>query len=86
MHSDVLVRLERIKELWLELEGTNRTSARYAALVEMIRAESLAGDFDGLHDVNDPTSLQGERRRGTPGASSLSTSRKPAVTARSRCS
>jgi hypothetical protein len=86
MHSDVLVRLERIKELWLELKGTNRTSARYAALVEMVRAESLAGDFDGLHDVDDPHKPASERRRGTPGASSLSASRKSAVTARFRCS
>jgi CheY-like chemotaxis protein len=35
-------RLERIKELWLELEQTHRTSARYEALVELIRAESAA--------------------------------------------
>jgi hypothetical protein len=47
-------RLERIKELWLELEGTSRTSPRYEALVEMIRAESSAGDFDGRHDFPDP--------------------------------
>jgi CheY-like chemotaxis protein len=35
-------RLERIKELWLELEQTHRTSARYEALVDLIRAESSA--------------------------------------------
>jgi hypothetical protein len=50
----VVGRLERIKELWLELEGTSRTSARYEALVEMIRAESSAGDFDGRRDFPDP--------------------------------
>jgi hypothetical protein len=52
--NTVIGRLERIKELWLELEGTSRTSARYEALVEMIRAESSAGDFDGRHDFPDP--------------------------------
>jgi hypothetical protein len=46
--------LERIKELWIELEGTSKTSARYEALVEMIHAESLAGDFDGWHDFTAP--------------------------------
>jgi hypothetical protein len=47
-------RLARVRELWLELEGTRRTSSRYAALVDMIHAESLAGDFDGLQGANDP--------------------------------
>jgi CheY-like chemotaxis protein len=37
-----IARLERINELWLELEATRRTSARYEALVELIHAESVA--------------------------------------------
>jgi CheY-like chemotaxis protein len=41
-------RLERIKELWLELEQTHRTSARYEALVELIRAESSASLADSM--------------------------------------
>jgi hypothetical protein len=52
--NTVMGRLERIKELWLELEGTSRTSARYEALVEMIRSESSAADFDVRHDFQDP--------------------------------
>jgi hypothetical protein len=39
---DVFVRLDRIKELWRELERTRRTSSRYEELVGEIRAESLA--------------------------------------------
>jgi hypothetical protein len=39
---DVFVRLDRIKELWRELERTRRTSSRYEQLVAEIRAESLA--------------------------------------------
>jgi hypothetical protein len=39
---DVFARLDRIKELWRELEGTRRTSPRYEELVGEIRAESLA--------------------------------------------
>jgi hypothetical protein len=62
--NTVVGRLERIKELWLELEGTSRTSARYAALVEMIRAESSAGDFDGLSRL--PGSSHLTRRQAEP--------------------
>jgi hypothetical protein len=67
--STVVGPLERIKELWLELEGTSRTSARYEALVEMIRAESSAGDFDGLARLpgsSHLTSRQAEPRREGP--------------------
>ena len=39
---DVFARLDRIKELWRELERTRRTSPRYEELVVEIRAESLA--------------------------------------------
>jgi hypothetical protein len=39
---DVFARLDRIKELWRELERTRRTSSRYEELVGEIRAESLA--------------------------------------------
>ena len=39
---DVFARLDRIKELWRELEGTRQTSPRYEELVGEIRAESLA--------------------------------------------
>jgi hypothetical protein len=39
---DVFARLDRIKELWRELERTRRTSPRYEELVGEIRAESLA--------------------------------------------
>jgi hypothetical protein len=39
---DVFTRLDRIKELWRELERTRRTSPRYEELVGEIRAESLA--------------------------------------------
>jgi hypothetical protein len=49
MHSDVLVRLERIKELWLELEGTNRTSASPPPCIHIlafcIPAFCIDGDF-----------------------------------------
>jgi hypothetical protein len=41
-NPDVFTRLDRIKELWRELEGTRRTSPRYEELVGEIRAESLA--------------------------------------------
>jgi CheY-like chemotaxis protein len=37
-----IARLERINELWLELEETRRTSARYEVLVELIHTESVA--------------------------------------------
>lgn len=40
--SGMHTRLERIKKLWLELEDTPRTSARYEVLIEQIHAESLA--------------------------------------------
>jgi hypothetical protein len=39
---DVFARLDRIKELWRELERTRRTLPRYEELVAEIRAESLA--------------------------------------------
>jgi hypothetical protein len=41
-NPDVFARLDRIKELWRELEGTRRTSPRYEDLVGEIRAESVA--------------------------------------------
>jgi hypothetical protein len=41
-NPDVFARLDRIKELWRELEGTRRTSPRYEDLVAEIRAESVA--------------------------------------------
>jgi hypothetical protein len=48
----VRARLERIKELWLELEETRRTSSRYGVLVELIHEESTAflGGSAGRHD------------------------------------
>jgi hypothetical protein len=39
---DVYARLDRIKELWRELERTRRTSPRYEELVAEIHSESLA--------------------------------------------
>jgi hypothetical protein len=48
----VHVQLNRIKELWLELEGTRRTSARYKALIDLIHAESMSAD--GLPDLAGP--------------------------------
>jgi hypothetical protein len=39
---DVFARLDRIKELWRELERTRLTSPRYEELVGQIRAASLA--------------------------------------------
>jgi hypothetical protein len=39
---DVFARLDRIKELWRELERTRRTSPRYEELVRQIRTESVA--------------------------------------------
>jgi hypothetical protein len=39
---DVFARLDRIKELWRELERTRQTSPRYDELVDAIHAESLA--------------------------------------------
>jgi CheY-like chemotaxis protein len=40
--SPNIARLERINDLWLELEATRRTSARYEVLVELIHTESAA--------------------------------------------
>ena len=42
--NKVRAQVERIKQLWLELQGTRHTSARYQTLVHLIHAESLAGD------------------------------------------
>jgi hypothetical protein len=39
---DVYDRLDRIKELWRELERTRPTAPRYQALIGEIHAESLA--------------------------------------------
>jgi hypothetical protein len=39
---DVFTRLDRIKELWHELERTRRTSPRYEELIGAIHTESLA--------------------------------------------
>jgi hypothetical protein len=41
-HADLHARLERIKELWRELEGERPTSGRYNVLVDEIRTESSA--------------------------------------------
>ena len=49
----VQLQVERIKTLWLELEGTRQTSARYQTLIELIHAESLVADLDQQHDVSD---------------------------------
>jgi hypothetical protein len=53
--NKVHTQVERIKKLWLELEGTRQTSARYQALIELIHAESSAADadLDQRHDFND---------------------------------
>jgi hypothetical protein len=40
--AEVDARLERIKELWRDLERTRPASGRYTALVEVIRTESVA--------------------------------------------
>jgi CheY-like chemotaxis protein len=37
-----IARLERINDLWVELEATRRTSARYEVLVTLIHTESVA--------------------------------------------
>src|SRR5579859_7186095 len=37
-----IARLERINDLWVELEATRRTSARYEVLIELIHTESVA--------------------------------------------
>jgi hypothetical protein len=39
---DVFARLDRIKELWRELERTRRTLPRYEELIAEIHSESLA--------------------------------------------
>jgi hypothetical protein len=54
----VHAQVERIKKLWLELEGTRQTSARYQALIELIHAESSGAHleqhgFNQRHDFND---------------------------------
>ena len=51
--NTVQLQVERIKTLWLELEGTRQTSARYQTLIELIHAESLVADLDQQHDVSD---------------------------------
>jgi hypothetical protein len=51
--NKVHAQVERIKKLWLELEGTRQTSARYQTLIELIHAESLATDLDQQHDFSD---------------------------------
>ena len=42
VQPDIHSRLERIKELWRELERTRPTSGRYNVLVDVIRRESSA--------------------------------------------
>jgi hypothetical protein len=51
--NKVHAQVERIKKLWLELEGTRQTSARYQTLIELIHAESLAADLAQRLDVSD---------------------------------
>ena len=51
--NKVHAQVERIKKLWLELEGTRQTSARYQTLIELIHGESLAADLDQRHDFGD---------------------------------
>jgi hypothetical protein len=51
--SKVLAQVERIKTLWLELEGTRQTSTRYQTLIELIHAESVVANLDQRHDFND---------------------------------
>jgi CheY-like chemotaxis protein len=46
-----IARLERIIELWLELEETRPTSARYEVLVELIHAESMASLGDSMNST-----------------------------------
>ena len=41
-YDEVYARIERIKELWRELQRTPRTSPRYGQLIEKIRTESAA--------------------------------------------
>ena len=45
--------VERIKKLWLELEGTRQTSARYQTLIQLIDAESSGAGLDQRHNFND---------------------------------
>ena len=41
-YDEVYARLERIKQLWVELQRTTSNSGRYEVLIGEIRAESLA--------------------------------------------
>jgi hypothetical protein len=41
-YDEVYSRLERIKQLWIQLQGTPPHSSKYEVLVGEIRAESLA--------------------------------------------
>ena len=41
-YNEVYARIERIKELWRELQRTPRTSPTYGQLIEKIRTESVA--------------------------------------------
>jgi hypothetical protein len=41
-YDEVYARLERIKQLWVELQRTPPHSSKYEVLVGEIRAESLA--------------------------------------------
>jgi hypothetical protein len=41
-YDEVYARIERIKELWRELQRTPRTSPTYGRLIEKIRTESAA--------------------------------------------
>src|SRR5438309_6802366 len=42
LQTNLQSRLDRIRELWRELEGIRPTSGRYDVLVDMIRTESSA--------------------------------------------
>jgi hypothetical protein len=41
-HDEITSRLERIKELWRQLERVKRTTPRYEELMKEIHSESLA--------------------------------------------
>jgi len=41
-YDEVYARIERIKELWRELQRTPRASPTYGELIEKIRTESVA--------------------------------------------
>jgi len=59
--SEITLRLERVKELWLELEQVQPTTPRYEALMKEIRTESSAylalltahDDLSHTHTRND---------------------------------